>query len=91
MLSLDMLKQRKERTDSLLSFPEKTAISFVAGGLGSVVGNPADLSMTRMIADNTLPPEQRTNYSNVFNALGRISREEGFTKLWRVYTQRLVN
>ena len=84
MRLLDMLKARKGGPDVVLAFPEKTAISFAAGGAASFVGNPADLSLTRMMADNTLPPEQRTNYTSVFNAISRITREEGFTKLWRV-------
>lgn len=32
----------------------------------------------------SLPVEQRRGYSNVFNALARITREEGVTTLWRV-------
>ena len=33
--------------DSNLSFLEKTALSFTAGGIGSFVGNPADLCLVR--------------------------------------------
>lgn len=32
----------------------------------------------------SLPADQRRGYSNVFNALARITREEGVTTLWRV-------
>jgi solute carrier family 25 oxoglutarate transporter 11 len=35
-----------------------------------------------MQADSMLPLEQRRNYSNVFNAFGRILSEEGLTSLW---------
>ena len=35
-----------------------------------------------MTSDGTLPVEQRRNYSSVFNALARITREEGVTTLW---------
>ena len=31
-----------------------------------------------------LPPDQRRGYKNVFNALVRITREEGVMTLWRV-------
>ena len=34
-----------------------------------------------------LPPEERRGYTNVFNALARIAREEGIGTLWRVRTQ----
>jgi len=30
-----------------------------------------------MTADGKLPPAERRNYSNVFNALARIAKEEG--------------
>ena len=35
-----------------------------------------------MTSDGSLPVEQRRNYSSVFNALARISREEGVRTLW---------
>ncbi len=31
-----------------------------------------------------LPPDKQRGYSNVFNALVRIAREEGVATLWRV-------
>lgn len=36
-----------------------------------------------MTADGHLPPDQRRNYKHVFDALFRISREEGVHTLWR--------
>lgn len=36
------------------------------------MGSPADLSLIRMQADTTLPPEQRRNYKGAFDALTRI-------------------
>lgn len=54
----------------------------VAGGFGAFVGTPAEVSLVRMTADGRLPPEQRRNYKNVFNALARIVREEGVRALW---------
>ena len=35
-----------------------------------------------MQSDTMLPLDQRRNYSNVFNAFGRILSEEGATSLW---------
>ena len=49
-----------------------------------MVGTPAEISLIRMTADGRLPPEQRRGYKNVFNALFRITREEGVMTLWRV-------
>ncbi|XP_052743400.1 mitochondrial 2-oxoglutarate/malate carrier protein-like [Bicyclus anynana] len=65
------------------SFPVKLVVGSVAGGIGAFVGNPAEVALIRMTADGRLPPEQRRNYNNVFNALARISREEGRAMLLR--------
>lgn len=59
------------------TFTEKAVGGLVAGGLGSVIGTPADVALIRMQADGTLKPELRRNYTGVFNALIRIGREEG--------------
>ncbi|XP_045775300.1 mitochondrial 2-oxoglutarate/malate carrier protein-like [Maniola jurtina] len=65
------------------SFPMKLVIGMVAGGLGAFVGNPAEVALIRMTADGRLPPEKRRNYKNVFNALSRITSEEGASTLFR--------
>lgn len=54
-----------------------------AGVSGAFVGTPAEVSLVRMTADGRLPVEQRRNYTSVFNALGRIAKEEGIIALWR--------
>ena len=36
-----------------------------------------------MTSDGRLPAAERRNYKNVFDALFRITREEGLTTLWR--------
>lgn len=56
----------------------KTAICAVsAGGMGAVVGNPADLSLIRMQADSMLPPAERRGYTSIGNAVASIVKEEG--------------
>jgi solute carrier family 25 (mitochondrial oxoglutarate transporter), member 11 len=54
-----------------------------AGALASVIGTPFDVSLVRMQADGMKPVAERRGYRNVFDALGRIAREEGVGKLWR--------
>jgi len=66
-----------------LSFLSKMGLGMVAGGVGAVVGTPAEVALIRMTADGRLPPEQRRNYTNVFNALARITREEGSFSMWK--------
>ncbi|XP_022835147.1 mitochondrial 2-oxoglutarate/malate carrier protein-like isoform X2 [Spodoptera litura] len=65
------------------TFPIKILMGMLAGGAGALIGNPCDVALVRMTADGRLPPEKRRNYKNVFDALGRIVREEGLFTLYR--------
>ncbi len=58
-------------------------LSLTCGGVGAIVGNPADLALVRMQSDLHLPPDQRRNYHNVLEAIVRTIKEEGFFSLWR--------
>jgi solute carrier family 25 oxoglutarate transporter 11 len=62
---------------------QKAACGLTAGGLGALVGTPADLTLLRMQADNTLPVEQRRNYKGVGDAMMRIVKEDGIAGLFR--------
>uniref|UniRef100_A0A8C6SNU7 Mitochondrial 2-oxoglutarate/malate carrier protein n=1 Tax=Neogobius melanostomus TaxID=47308 RepID=A0A8C6SNU7_9GOBI len=61
------------------NFLMKAGIGMTAGAVGAFVGTPAEVALIRM----TAPLAERRGYSNVFNALARITREEGVTTLWR--------
>lgn len=61
---------------------QKAAAGLTAGGLGALVGSPADLSLIRMQADGLLPLDKRRNYSGVGAALSTIIREEGIMGLF---------
>ena len=78
----DYVKHQKNGGENL-SFAQKGGCSLAAGGLGSIVGTPADLILIRMQGDSTLPAEQRRNYTSVFNAMRRIPAEEGILSLWK--------
>ncbi|PWA15466.1 hypothetical protein CCH79_00020984 [Gambusia affinis] len=67
-----------------LWLPLQALIGMTAGATGAFVGTPAEVALIRMTADGRLPADQRRGYTNVFNALARITREEGLTTLWRV-------
>lgn len=54
-----------------------------AGAVGAFFGTPAEISLVRMTADGRLPVNEKRNYTNVFNALFRITKEEGILTLWR--------
>lgn len=64
-------------------FLEKALFGVVAGGVGAVIGTPAELALIRMSADGAQPAAERRNYKNVFDALIRVTKEEGVTTLWR--------
>ncbi|KAJ3516793.1 hypothetical protein NLJ89_g915 [Agrocybe chaxingu] len=55
----------------------------VAGGLGGVAGNPADILLVRMTSDMVRPPKKRYNYSNAVSGLVALIREEGLQGLSR--------
>lgn len=58
-------------------------MGMTAGACGAMVGTPAEVALIRMTADGRLPMAERRNYKGVFNALIRITREEGLITLWR--------
>ncbi|KAH9982134.1 dicarboxylic acid transporter [Lactifluus volemus] len=57
--------------------------AMIAGGLGGVAGNPADVLLVRMTSDIIRPPEKRYNYSNALTGLVSLIRSEGTTGLMR--------
>ncbi len=50
---------------------QKAGAGLTAGGLGALVGSPADLTLIRMQADATMPVASRRNYKNVGDAMAR--------------------
>ncbi|KAG2434148.1 hypothetical protein HXX76_007875 [Chlamydomonas incerta] len=62
---------------------QKAVAGLSAGGIGALVGSPADLTLIRMQADSTLPVEQRRNYKGVGDAFVRIVKEDGLGGLFR--------
>jgi len=63
--------------ESDIPFVHTLGMAIAAGGLGALVGTPADAALIRMQADTTLPEAQRRGYRNVFDALWRMAKEEG--------------
>nr|VWP01084.1 STE12a [Ganoderma boninense] len=57
--------------------------AMVAGGLGGIAGNPADILLVRMTSDSVRPVDQRYNYSNALTGLTTLVREEGVHGLFR--------
>ena len=76
-------KVSNSKEGSAPGFFTKALIGMTAGGIGAFVGTPAEISLIRMTSDGRLPPDQRRGYTSVFNALARITKEEGLLTLWR--------
>jgi solute carrier family 25 oxoglutarate transporter 11 len=64
-------------------FYAKAALAAASGGIGALVGTPAEVALIRMTSDGRLPPNERRGYKNAFDALYRISKEEGVLTMWR--------
>ena len=76
------LKSSAESKGQTIGFKERAGAGLAAGGLAAMVGNPADLALIRMQSDGLKPLAQRANYASVVDALVRISKAEGITRLW---------
>lgn len=76
------LSSSAEAKGTKVGFKERAGAGLAAGGLAAMVGNPADLALIRMQSDGLKPVAQRANYSSVIDALVRISKAEGVTRLW---------
>ena len=65
-----------------VTFLERAGAGLSAGGFAALISNPADLALIRMQSDGLKPKDQRANYRSVFDALKRISANEGVGALW---------
>ncbi|UPR01318.1 mitochondrial substrate carrier protein [Chloropicon primus] len=75
--------RKGEKEDLQLPFWEKGLCALAAGAVGAVVGNPADLAVVRLTADNALPAHLRKNYKGVLDCVVRTVKGEGVLGLWR--------
>ena len=71
-----------ETKGTKIGFKERAGAGLTAGGLAAMLGNPADLALIRMQSDGLKPAAQRANYTSVVDALARIAKTEGVTRLW---------
>ena len=58
------------------NFAFKILTGMVAGGVGAIVGNPAEVCLIRLTSG-------KYNYKHVGEALVRIVKDEGVARLWR--------
>ncbi|KAF9458758.1 mitochondrial carrier domain-containing protein [Collybia nuda] len=55
----------------------------LAGGLGGVAGNPADIVLVRMTSDSIRPPNKRYGYPNGLSGIVSLIKEDGIRGLGR--------
>lgn len=78
-----LMAHLRTQNDGNVGLGSTMCAGVIAGGIGSLIGSPADLTLIRMQADHTLPPEQRRHYRNIFHALHTIAKTEGIVGLFR--------
>lgn len=76
------LYEKGVRENGHVPFHKKLQYAMTAALSGALVGTPADMTMIRRQSDLSLPPAERRNYKNVFEAMYRIVRTEGVFALW---------
>lgn len=80
--SYEKMKERLIRDGQSSTFRLLLAAS-LAGGLGGIAGNPADVLLVRMTSDLIRPIEKRYGYSNALTGLFALVRTEGIQGLTR--------
>lgn len=65
-----------------LDFGTKVISGMCSGAIAVSIGTPFDVSLVRMQADSMKSAVERRGYKNVFDALTRVSREEGLGALY---------
>jgi len=79
----ELWKNKFENENNPISFSNKLLGGIVAGGITGITCTPFDVCLVRMQSDNTLAKADKRNYKNGFDALYRITSEEGFLTLWK--------
>lgn len=76
-------EQVRKSPDDTPPFHVLLPLSMIAGCVGGIVGNPADVVNIRMQNDRALPIEKQRHYKNAFDGIRRIVTEESFSTLFR--------
>jgi solute carrier family 25 oxoglutarate transporter 11 len=65
-----------------IGFTTKALSGMASGSIAVCIGTPFDVCLVRMQSDSSRPEATRRNYKNIFDALIRVTREEGFGALY---------
>jgi len=78
------------KTAADIDFLTKAGCSLTAGGIGALVGTPAEVALIRMQADTVCPEADRRGYKNVVDALIKIGKQEGLRGFFTGATPTIV-
>lgn len=78
----DIFRERVVAPGETPNVFQKLACGLSAGGIAAALCCPVEVALVRMQADGAKPVAERRNYKHVFDAWGRVVREEGLSKLW---------
>ncbi|GMH51922.1 hypothetical protein TL16_g01116, partial [Triparma laevis f. inornata] len=73
----------KQNDGKPLNFGMKSISGMASGATAVCIGTPFDIALVRLQSDSMAEPELRRNYKNVFDALIRTAKEEGFGALYK--------
>ncbi|TMW55452.1 hypothetical protein Poli38472_010334 [Pythium oligandrum] len=81
----DYLIQQRVANGQSASLPlaVKSISAMTTGAIAATLGCPMDVALVRMQADTLAPAAERRGYTNVFDAIFKITRSEGVMTLWR--------
>ncbi|ORY55553.1 mitochondrial carrier domain-containing protein [Leucosporidium creatinivorum] len=79
----DALKERMSVPGQPLPAWKMAIAASIAGGLGGIAGNPADVVLVRMTSDANKPKAEQLKYKNCFDGVLRIVKDEGVAHLFR--------
>ena len=76
---LEQSNQRRQAKGDISPTPFllKLSMGLTSGCIGAMIGNPSELALVRMGADQSLPLEQRRNYKSSIDCCIRVAKEEG--------------
>ncbi|TFL06324.1 mitochondrial carrier [Pterulicium gracile] len=79
----ESLKSRMSQDGNKPTAARLLLAACLAGALGGLAGNPADIILVRMTSDSVRPPDQRYGYRNAIAGLASLIRDEGAKGLAR--------
>jgi solute carrier family 25 (mitochondrial oxoglutarate transporter), member 11 len=81
----DYMSARRVANGESASLPlaVKSLSAMTTGAIAATLGCPMDVALVRMQADTLAPAAERRGYTNVFDAIFKITKSEGVATLWR--------